>query len=63
MPIMPAGGFRDITTLRANAKTLRNLLSYADRKKALTNPKAIEWKRELAELDRVIAEFERENAA
>lgn len=63
MPIMPTGCFRDITTLRANATTLRNLLSYAERKEALTNPKAIEWKRELAELDRVIAGFERENAA
>lgn len=31
MPIMPTGGFRDITTLRANATTLRNLLSYAER--------------------------------
>ncbi len=63
MPIMPSGGFRTITEVRAEASTLRNFLYSCEKRNELTTPKAIEWKRELAELDRVIAGFERENAA
>ena len=63
MPIMPNGNFLTIEQVRNSAATLRNMLSYAERKEALTHPAAIEWKRELADLESVIAGFEQETAA
>lgn len=63
MPIMPNGNFLTIEQVRNSAKTLRNMLSYAERKEALTHPAALEWKRELAELEDVIADFDKEMAA